>query len=177
MDDGILAGIASGAFNTDPAAGASMGGGNSMGPLAITTDPGAMNSPLPNQKKDTGMSDAQKAASGLIGNFTKGISQGAKENKLQVAPQPNIDTAYHALFTTSQRPANAPIAGIAQTQMQVPQMQAAPMVAPAPPVAAPMPAPQLAMSDMNAKKNIRPIRADIDNFLRGVYSNVIAKRK
>lgn len=154
--------IASDSFNSQPIS-------NDMGPLAITSDPGSFSGPYTNQ---TTQPISASQASGVVSGFGKGIASGAKNNQLPQYHIPSVDNSYHALFSTE--PMRAPAAQMAP----IPQSQPAiPMMAQPAPMPMTQPMPQLAMSDYDAKKNIRPIRKDIDVFLKQVYSNVVNKRK
>lgn len=159
--------IASNSFNSAP-----MGTGTDMGPMAINMNPD--NSQMSAKPTPTDP-NVQKAELGAVNSIAGAFKSNSNMPNTSGAVAP-VDSSYHALFSS---PGPRP-------QMQMPQVQAAPMqmnqipmAAPIQqvPMAQPMPPPQLAMSDINAKTSIRPVRADLDQFLNTVYQNVLARKK
>ena len=131
-----------------------------------------------------GTTPKQSMASKLEMEIGKSL-KGTETEKAQSAPAPvNMNNTYGVLFGTPQgSQANINQRGNAPPmQMQTPTIQPPPPVAPIQPpqmvnqMQAPAPM-QLAVSDINAKMNIRDADGSINRFLENVYANVIKKGK
>lgn len=155
-------------------------------------------SPVIDDHKDGDVVDPDQTANyQALGQVGKSMSSDARNNTIAQYPGSTsaIDNNYKALFATGDvpraqmpnvqiQPAQAqldpPAAPMQHMQVQQPMAQPSMMPALPPPQMAPLPQqppPQLAMSDRNVKKNIRPVRPDLDKFLKQVYTNVLNRKK